>query len=415
MMAPVAKTEPTELTTLINMMKQAISKLGMPSAPAPQAKPPASAPRDHHCHFCGGDHWKSSCEVLKEYVHDGKCILHNNGQIVLPGGRFIPGSVTRKTFRERLDEWYQQNLVSTSTANVLLLDVSPKPTVGILQLSSEEHILSLEKELFALHVRELAPRVWTQTQKARDANLPTDAPTPAKRPTPPPAPAPVAPIPLPVPAARLSPPPPAVPEEVNDDDEPPVHPFARAKDAAYAPPTTNNVAAKPKPAPPKKPDVLLRTAAPVYDHQVASTIYVRTMDSQITITQRELLSLSPEVRNQVREVTSNQRVIRTETPPVPVKQNLLDIFVHIEVTDNEDDHARHEVSRLAAMPVTYSAVVLSRMMKTLTPAWGHHHRGPVQGLSLHCTRGSWFRLSHCRQRVVSSSHYIATNQPQPIR
>ena len=108
-----------------------------------------------------------------------------------------------------------------------------------------------------------------------------------------PAPAPVTPIPLPVPAARLPPPPPAALEEVNNDDEPPVHPFARAKDAAYAPLTTNNIAVKPKPTPPKKPDVPLRTAALVYDPQVASAIYVHTMDSQITITQCELLSLLP--------------------------------------------------------------------------------------------------------------------------
>ena len=202
-----------------------------------------------------------------------------------------------------------------------------------------------------------------------------------------PAPAPVAPAPLPVPAAPHPPPLPAAPEEVNDNEEPPVHPFARGKDAVYAPPTTNNVAAKPKPAPPKKPDVPLRTATPVYNPQVASAIYACTMDSQITITQCELLSLSPEVRNQVCEATSNQCIIRTETPPVPVEQNLLDIFTHIEVTDNEDDHARHEASRLAAMPVTYSTAVLSPMMKTLTPAWGHHHRGPIQGLSSCCTGG----------------------------
>ena len=125
------------------MMKQAISKLGTPSALAPQAKPPASALHDHRCHFCGGDHWKSSCEVLKEYICDRKCILCDDGHIVLPGGCFIPGSIAGKTFRERLNKWYRQNPVSTSTANALLLDVSPNPTVSVLQLSSEEHILSL--------------------------------------------------------------------------------------------------------------------------------------------------------------------------------------------------------------------------------------------------------------------------------
>ena len=157
-MVPIDKAKPTKLTTLINMMKQAISKLGTPS---PQAKPLASAPCDHHCHFCGGDHWKSSCEVLKEYVCDRKCILHDDGRIVLPGGHFIPGSIAGKTFRGHLNKWYQQNPVSTSTTNVLLLDVSPNPTVGILQLSSEERILYLKKELFSLHARELPPGVWT--------------------------------------------------------------------------------------------------------------------------------------------------------------------------------------------------------------------------------------------------------------
>ena len=176
------------------------------------------------------------------------------------------------------------------------------------------------------------------------------------------------PVPAPVvPAARCPPPLPTTPEEVDDDEEPPVHPFTRAKDAVYALPTTNNVIAKQKPALPKKPDVPLRTAAPVYDPQVASAIYACTMDSQITITQHELLSLSPEVRNQLHEVTSNQCIVRTETPPAPVEQNLLDVFAHIEVADNEDDHARCEASRLAAMPATYSTAVLSPMMKTLTP------------------------------------------------
>ena len=118
----------------------------------------------------------------------------------------------------------------------------------------------------------------------------------------------------------------------------------------------NNAAAKLKPALLKKPDIPLRTTALVYDPQVASTVYMCTMDSQITITQCELLSLSPEVRNQA-------RIVRTETPPASVEQNLLNVFAHIEVADDEDDHARHEASRLATMPV-----VLSPMMKTLTPA-----------------------------------------------
>ena len=73
--------------------------------------------------------------------------------------------------------------------------------VGILQLSSEECILLLEKELFTLHAHELGPGVQTRAQKAHNPDPPTEAPTPAKRPTPAPAPAPATPIPPPVPSA----------------------------------------------------------------------------------------------------------------------------------------------------------------------------------------------------------------------
>ena len=69
-----------------------------------------------------------------------------------------------------------------------------------------------------------------EPRKARDPDPPTDTLTPAKRPTPA-----LAPAPPPVPAARHPPPLPATPEEVDDNEEPLVHPFSRAKDAAYAP------------------------------------------------------------------------------------------------------------------------------------------------------------------------------------
>ena len=42
--------------------------------------------------------------------------------------------------------------------------------------------------------------------------------------------------------------------------------------------------------------------------------------------------------------------------------------MHIEVTDDEDDRAQREASHLTAMPATYSSVVLSPTVKTLTPA-----------------------------------------------
>ena len=78
-----------------------------------------------------------------------------------------------------------------------------------------------------------------------------------------------------------------------------IHPFAHAKDVSYNPPTTSNIAAKLKPPLPKRPEGSYKITTPIYDLKVASEVYAHTMDSQITLTQRELLSLLPEVWNQV--------------------------------------------------------------------------------------------------------------------
>ena len=100
----VTKVEPTikteDFTTLLDVMKQAVSKMG---SQGNQSKP--SPPHDLHCHFCGGGHFKNSCDVLKEYIRDGKCMLRDDGCIALPGRHFIPGTIAGKTFKDRLDKW----------------------------------------------------------------------------------------------------------------------------------------------------------------------------------------------------------------------------------------------------------------------------------------------------------------------
>ena len=128
---------------------------------------------------------------------------------------------------------------------------------------------------------------------------------------------------------------PVTKETTNDVNQPLAHPFVKAKDAIYSPLTSDNVAMKPKPPPVKKPEVMYRTSAPIYDPQVASDIYSRTMNSQITLTQRKLLSLSPEVRSQVCEATSNQQVPWVSAQTAPTDQNFVDAITSIEPDDEE--------------------------------------------------------------------------------
>ena len=228
----VTKAEPAikmeDFTTLLDVMKQAVSKMGNQGN---QSKP--SPPRNLHCHFCGGGHFKNSCDVLKEYIRNGKCILHNDGRIAFLGGHFILGTITSKTFKDRLDEWLQQNPdpVPATTTNSLLLDVFPNPVTTSFQLTADDRIHSLEKELFALCSHQ-EKGVRMQTQKAREPETGKETLSECEVSEPPSTPQ----------QSEL----PITEETTNNVNQPPTHPFAKAKDATYSPPTSDNVAAKPK-------------------------------------------------------------------------------------------------------------------------------------------------------------------------
>ena len=97
-------------------------------------------------------------------------------------------------------------------------------------------------------------------------------------------------------------------EESSDSNpEPPVHPYAKAADATYILPTNHNFAVAPKPLPAKKNEPAYKTFPPIYDGKVANEVYDRAMATEVTLTQRELLSLSPEVHSQVCKATSARR------------------------------------------------------------------------------------------------------------
>ncbi|KAH8990059.1 hypothetical protein EDB86DRAFT_2831354 [Lactarius hatsudake] len=51
----------------------------------------------------------------------------------------------------------------------------------------------------------------------------------------------------------------------------------------------------------------------IYDEKTAGKVYERMMDAEVTITQRELLSLAPELRAQVSEVTTKRRIVCINT------------------------------------------------------------------------------------------------------
>jgi hypothetical protein len=81
------------------------------------------------------------------------------------------------------------------------------------------------------------------------------------------------------------------------------HPFRRAKDAVYIPPVERNVRIEDKTTltVTKKPEPAYRTLPPIHDPAIAVNVLKLSIEALITITQKELLSLSLEVHSKVHD------------------------------------------------------------------------------------------------------------------
>ena len=98
--------------------------------------------------------------------------------------------------------------------------------------------------------------------------------------------------------------------------DPQEHPYWQAKDTEYTPPITKNMGAQDKPIPlmTKKPEPASRTLPSIHDPKIANSIYKQSMKTLIMISQRELLSLSLEVRSQYRDCTTTWCIPNKDIP-----------------------------------------------------------------------------------------------------
>jgi hypothetical protein len=277
--------------------------------------------RNTDCNFCGGPHFIRECKVVDEYVLAGKCRRNYEGKVTLSTGAFVPRDIPGTLLRERVDEWHHRNpnqLSVASLVHTISTEHIRKATSGQAQpsltLSAADRIVALEAELFSLRARRpsFVPAIRTRAQKAREMPSATieeeedeDVPAIEKGKTL---------EPTATPRMTVTPPQqtkiaqePVVPTRSQPVVEP-EHPFRNTRDAAYAPPVSRNVGVLPKPQAAKVTMPAYRTQPPIHDSGIATDVYKRAMNAPVTITQRELLSLSPELRSQVRDATTTRRV-----------------------------------------------------------------------------------------------------------
>ncbi|KAF8161861.1 hypothetical protein BJ912DRAFT_935808 [Pholiota molesta] len=262
--------------------------------------------------FCGGPHFIRDCEVVEDYV-----------RAVLPSGVFVPRNIPGLLLKDRIEEWHRRfpNQLANGimTASTMMLNASHANEIYSHSTTPQPAVR------FAPPVGDLQPRVAstrihpiikTRNQRQQEANETAREPTPAParqaaastsatRDAPPH---------LPQTTSRVSNARPATPPPSRLAQQEPEHPYRNANDAAYAPPQARNVGAPPDKANAPRREPAYRTLPPVHDPALATKVFNQSMEASITITQRELLSLAPEVRSQYREATTIKRQPNKEAP-----------------------------------------------------------------------------------------------------
>ena len=266
------------------------------------------------CNFCGVPaHFIQECKVVEEFIQFGKCKHSPEGQVILPSGAQVPHSIQGAWLRDRVEEWHHQNPRQTAAQMYVEVMAAPPATVPPGQIYSGYPVPygsqlpgTYPAGVYALR-RPLPPRpkvvITTQPPHKRGRVGPSNDSRSAS--------SSAAPLWQPTKA-----PPTSSPEQdtsgaktgkASENPQKPTHPYVSVPDATHGvlPGQTRPMAKEPAPA---QQEPGYRNTANIYDLQIAKVVYKRAMETLITVTQQELLSLAPEMRAQVVDVTVQKRV-----------------------------------------------------------------------------------------------------------
>lgn len=333
---------------------------------------PAGVRQDPNCYYCGGPHRVPDCDKVLEDVNNGEVIRRpTDRKICLPNGQELPRDYHKEMryWRERVKAWHLEfpgnKLGERILANEgrpaaqMMLEVQPAPMAQFTNsLSADRRIEALERELFML--RRSSRLGNNEVFDGVEVPAPPPKKTPAiKKVGPPVGKAPSQPVAGPsqsvagpsqsshethsstnngaddqapsstttstesaASTAPVNGKAPATAQNAPPTSQIPVHPYAKARDATYAPPYQRVVGApfpaKPPAAGQQTGNPAYRTRPPAYDPTIASKVFERSLVSvaPLTVSHKELLSISPEICGKYRELVTPTRNPTAGSRPV---------------------------------------------------------------------------------------------------
>ena len=208
-LAPVVKTE--NLGVLFSEFMKTIIKAMNKNLRGPASNPQMASSSSQStaqklCIMCAGLHLIGQCRVVDEFITAGKCKRNHEGQVVLLSGSYVPQDILPEAIlMDQINEYHRRfpNQLAAATlihtiASVAANQNTIAPAQSTFRLSKEDHIATLEAELFNLRRGPPAPAggVRTRNQRAREQEAKADEEivTPGARQKPAEVSKPVAPI-----------------------------------------------------------------------------------------------------------------------------------------------------------------------------------------------------------------------------
>jgi hypothetical protein len=321
------------ITSLGDMLRTTMQNQLAGAKPRGAAATGMSASGGSACNFCGETgHYIRECEAVTEFIKAGKCKRGADSKVILPSGAMVPRDIPGTWLRDRIEEWHRRNPGQKAAMFFEVTAIATAPAneaSGLSYFSCPTRSASrcpgdISSKVLAYN-RQTRPRpeVVIDSQppfrSGRAGQGDGNGGAVAKA----------------APQAQSERPPQAGKDSatkkgneeaaVRGATKEPTHPYAAIPDAI-----DGVVPGRARPAAPPaagKPEPGYSHSAKIHDPQIAQTVYERVMEVPITVTQRELLSLSPEVRARVADVTIKKRV-----PKEAVAQAMIE-----EITDSDDE------------------------------------------------------------------------------
>ena len=222
-------------------------------------------PRSNYCIFCSDpDHYLSSCQHAAEYIQKGLCQKNPDGLVVLPNGNRIGRDVPGRNLKERIDHWHKNKPATQVSSNFVgaaevqrsysfVEEVPDDSQQNKEATSHEEELQMLENQVSASQKKlDNAKKKFAANKQDKDGIT-----TRSK--------------------AQAS---------TTDKSKVPSAPEERSS----------------------RPDPQYRYVTPIEDPALVKKLVQQSLDTPITISTRELLSVAPDVRRQIKDQLVTKRV-----------------------------------------------------------------------------------------------------------